>query len=160
MKLCMRQKVFSWRDRFSVCDEAGNDRYFVEGELFSWGKKLHVVDATGREVAYIEQQILAFLPRYEVYVEGTLVATVSRRFSFFTPRYTLEACDGADWEVEGELWEHEYTVRRGEQTVVSIAKEWFTFGDFYALDIRDPADELRAVALVLAIDCAVEQQNS
>ncbi len=160
MKLYMREKAFSWTDRFSICDEAGNDRYFVEGELFSWGKKLHVADAAGREVAYIEQQLLTFLPCYEVYVQGELVATVSRRFSFFTPRYTLEACDGADWEVEGEFWEHEYTVRHGDRAVVSIEKEWFTFGDFYALDIADPADELRAVALTLAIDCAIEQNSN
>ena len=37
MKLYIKQKVFSWADRFTVKDSSGNDRYFVEGELFSWG---------------------------------------------------------------------------------------------------------------------------
>lgn len=27
MNLCMKQKVFSWGDRFTVWDENGNDRY-------------------------------------------------------------------------------------------------------------------------------------
>jgi uncharacterized protein YxjI len=44
MKLYIKQKVFSWADRFTVKDENGADRYFVEGEMFSWGKKLHVYD--------------------------------------------------------------------------------------------------------------------
>ena len=44
MKLCIRQKVFSWVDRFTVFDENGADKYYVEGELFSWGKKLRVTD--------------------------------------------------------------------------------------------------------------------
>ena len=42
MKLLIQEKVFTWSDRFTVKNEAGEDRYYVEGELFSWGKKLHV----------------------------------------------------------------------------------------------------------------------
>ena len=30
MKLYIRQKVFSWKDKFKVFDEAGNDKYYVE----------------------------------------------------------------------------------------------------------------------------------
>jgi len=46
MKLYLKQKVFSWRDRFFAKDESGNDRYAVEGEIISWGKKLRVYDMT------------------------------------------------------------------------------------------------------------------
>ena len=54
VKLCIKQKVFSWVDRFTVFDETGADKYYVEGEFFSWGKKLHVTDLTGRETAFIQ----------------------------------------------------------------------------------------------------------
>jgi uncharacterized protein YxjI len=157
MKLLIQEKVFSWSDRFTVKDEAGVDRYLVEGELFSWGKKLHVTTPDGQEVAYIEQQIFRFRPRYSVYAHGELIGDVVQEFSFFRPRYTVE---GADWEVEGEFWSHDYTVYRGGEPIVSIQKEWMTWGDCYVLDIRDPADELQALALVLAIDCAMEQNNN
>lgn len=36
MKLYIKQKVFSLSAEFSVKDEAGNDRYFVEGEILSF----------------------------------------------------------------------------------------------------------------------------
>lgn len=157
MKLLIEEQVFTWRDRFTIRDENGNDRYFVEGELFSWGKKLHVTTTTGREVAYIEQQHFTFRPRYAVYAHGELIGEVVREFSFFRPRYTVE---GADWDVEGEFWSHDYTVYRSGEPIVSIQKEWFTWGDCYVLDIRDPADEIQALALVLAIDCAMEQDNN
>ncbi len=157
MKLLIEERVFSWTDRFTVRDEAGNDRYYVEGELFSWGKKLHVTDLGGREVAYIEQKLFTFRPRYEVYAGGVRIGEVVKEFTFFRPRYTVE---GADWDVEGDFWSHEYSVLRGGETVAFIEKEWFTWGDCYVLDIRDPADELSALALVLAIDCAIEQQNN
>lgn len=137
-------------------DESGNPRYYVKGELFSWGKKLHVTDLSGREVAYVEQQLFTFLPRYAVYAGGVLIGEVVKELTFFRPHYTVE---GADWEVEGDFWAHDYTVsRRGR--VVDIRKEWFTWGDCYALNIRDPADEIQALALVLAIDCAIARQNN
>lgn len=157
MKLLIEQQVFSWKDRFTVRDETGADRYYVTGELFSWGKKLHVCDLRGREVAYIEQQLFTFRPRYAVYAGGALIGEVVKEFSFFTPRYTVE---DADWDAEGDFWAHDYTVSRHGVPVVSIQKEWFTWGDCYALDIRDPKDEIQALALVLAIDCAIDQANN
>ena len=38
----IRQKVFSWRDKFSVKDENGEDVFQVEGEIISLGRKLHM----------------------------------------------------------------------------------------------------------------------
>ena len=40
MKLYIKEKVFSWGDKFAVKDASGRDKYVVEGEVFSWGKKL------------------------------------------------------------------------------------------------------------------------
>lgn len=157
MKLLIEQEILTWRDKFTVMDESGNPRYYVKGELFSWGKKLHVTDLSGREVAYVEQQLFTFLPRYAVYAGGVLIGEVVKELTFFRPHYTVE---GADWEVEGDFWAHDYTVSRRGRVVVDIQKEWFTWGDCYALNIRDPADEIQALALVLAIDCAIARQNN
>ncbi len=157
MKLLINEHIFTWSDRFSVMDESGRERYLVEGELFSWGKKLHVCDTSGRERAYIEQKLFTFQPRYQVFAGGALIGEVVREFSFFRPRYRVE---GADWSVDGDFWAHDYTVTRGGEPVVSISKEWFTWGDCYVLDIHDPADELCALSLVLAIDCAMESASN
>ncbi len=157
MKLLIEERIFTWNDRFTVRDESGKDRYYVEGELFSWGKKLHVCTPNGQEVAYVEQKLFSFKPRYQVFAGGTLIGEVVREFSFFRPHYTVE---GAGWDVEGDFWSHDYTVYRHGEPIVSISKEWFTWGDCYALDIHDPADEIQALALVLAIDCAMEQDNN
>ena len=42
MRFYMKQKVWSWREEFTIRDEQGIDRYYVRGELFSWGHKLHI----------------------------------------------------------------------------------------------------------------------
>ena len=62
MKLYIKEKVFTWGDKFTVKDERGNDRYIVEGEVFTWGKKLHVYDMDGNEAAFIKQEVWRFLP--------------------------------------------------------------------------------------------------
>lgn len=157
MKLYIKQQVFSWRDRFYVKDEAGRDRYYVEGELFSWGKKLHVYDMEGREVIYIQQKVMSWLPRYHIFIQGRETAEIVRELTFFRPRYRV---GGLDWEVEGDFWAHEYTVTRAGRPVVTISKEWFTWGDSYALDLAEARDELPALAVILAIDCIMAQQRS
>lgn len=86
MKLYIKQKVFSWVDRFTIKDENGRDRYYVEGELFSWGKKLHVYSMDGNEAAFIQQKVWSFLPRYFVFVGGEQVAEIVKEFTFLRPR--------------------------------------------------------------------------
>lgn len=157
MKLYIKQQVFSWVDRFSVREEGGGEKYFVEGELFSWGKKLRVYDAANRELAYIQQRIISLLPRYRIFLGGQWIGELVKEFTFFFGRYHVE---GLDWDIEGDLWAHEYTVLRGDIPIVSISKHWFTWGDSYVLDIADERDELPALAVVLAIDCALAQSNN
>ena len=149
MKLCIKQKVFSWIDRFTVFDENGADKYYVEGEFFSWGKKLHITDLTGRETAFIQQKVFSMLPRFFVYIDGEERAEIVKRFTLFYEKYEIE---GLDWTIEGDFWAHEYCIAQNGREIVSISKTWFTWGDCYQLDIADPANETLALAVVLAID--------
>ncbi|MBQ3006416.1 MAG: LURP-one-related family protein [Clostridia bacterium] len=155
MKLYIKQKVFSWKDKFTVKDEAGNDKYFVEGELFSWGKKLHVTDLGGNEVAFIQQKVFSFLPRYFVFVNGEEVAEIVKEFSFLRPKYSIE---GLGWDINGDFWSHNYMIAKNGNSIVTIQKEWMTWGDSYELDIADPDDETVALAVVLTIDCVMAAQ--
>lgn len=151
MKLYIRQRVFSWNDKFTVKTYYGEDKYAVEGEFFSLGKKLHVYDMSGREVAFIQQKIFSFLPRYFVFVGDRQVAEIVKQFSFFRPKYEVA---GLNWQVEGDFFAHNYIITDSGKKVVEINKEWMTWGDCYELDIADGADEIVALATVLAIDCA------
>ena len=155
MKLYMKQKVFSWADTFTVKDSMGEDKYFIKGEVFSWGKKLHVYDRSGREVAFVRQKLWTFLPRYMVSVNGTDVAEIVKEFTFLRPKYSII---GPGWEVDGSFWEHDYEVTENGRPIVSIRKEWMTWGDTYELDIADTGNEVMALAVVLAIDCVLDAQ--
>lgn len=157
MKLYIKQKVFSWGDKFTVKDAAGQDRYYVEGEVFTFGRKLRVYDMAGNEKAFIKQEVWSWMPRYYVFCGGQQVAEIKKEFTFLFPKYTIE---GLGWEIEGSFMAHDYQIRKNGSPIVSISKEWMTWGDSYQLDIADPGDEMLALAVVLTIDCVMAAQSS
>ena len=125
MEYYIKQKIFSWNDRFTIKNNQGQDVYSVEGELFSWGKKLHVQDMSGNEVLYIEQRLWRFLPTYSLFIEDKEVAAVIKELTFLRPRYTIE---GPSWNVEGSFWEHNYQIVEQGRAIADISKEWLSWG--------------------------------
>lgn len=156
MKLYLKQKVFTWGDKFTVYDENGNDRYYVEGEVLTWGKKLHLTDLNGRELAFIRQKITFFLPQYSIIRNNIEIAKVIREFTFFHQEYTA---DGLGWNVHGDFLAHEYEISQNGRTVAAVSKEWFTWGDAYQINIAPGIDEINALAVVLVIDACLEQNS-
>ena len=76
--------------------------------------------------------------------------TEDTEISFLTPHYDIE-CNG--WHVDGDFLEWDYRILNAAgQQVASISKELLHLTDTYVIDVRDPADALCALMLVLAID--------
>lgn len=152
MQLLIKQRVFSWTDTYDVYDEYGQPRYFVRTEFLNIGHHIHVYRKdTGEEVGAIHQRLLTFLPKFDIEVSGREVGSISKEFSLFLPRYEV---DYKGWDVEGNFLEWNYRVLQGNQEVMSIEKEWLTWGDTYVLRYSNPANELPGLLLVLAIDAA------
>ena len=89
MKLLFKQRLFSWFDSYDIYDEAGNTVYAVKGQL-SWGHKLAIYDAYGNEVGMVVQKVLTFLPKFEIYKNGSYIGCLSKEFSFLTPHYNID----------------------------------------------------------------------
>ena len=157
MKLYIKQKVFSWGDKFRIYDENQNDRYYVEGEVFSFGKKLHLYSHSGVEEAFIHQKVLSFLPKYYISRNNIEVAQVIKEFTFFRQEYTVE---GPGWTVNGNFLAHDYEITSNGRTIASISKHWFSWGDTYEIDISDDADEVMAICVVLIIDAVIAQSDN
>ena len=83
------------------------------------------------------------------------VAEIVKELTFLRPKYTIA---GLDWQVDGDFWAHDYTISSHGEPIVKVYKEWISWGDSYAIDIRRDQDALLALAIVLAIDCVMDQQ--
>ena len=111
----------------------------------------------GNEAAFIQQKVFSFLPRYFVYVGDEQVAEIVKEFSFLFPRYSIE---GLGWDIEGRFMAHDYEITKSGYPIVTIRKEWMSWGDSYEVDIKNPQDEIIALAVVLTIDCVMASQSS
>lgn len=149
MKLLFKQRLFSWFDSYDIYDEDGNSVYTVKGQL-SWGHCLKIYDADDHEVGTIQERILTLLPKFEVYLGNQYVGSISKEFSFFTPRFNI---DYSGWHVEGDFFEWDYSILdQSGQQIAEVSKQLFNWTDTYVIDVQNPNDALGALMLVLAID--------
>lgn len=156
MKLYIKQKVFSFRDRFTVKDEYGEDKYYVEGEILSLGKKLRIYDMGGNELAFVRERLLAFMPKFTIEINGREIAEIVKRFTFLRPKYYV---DGLGWDVEGDFFSHNYDITDGNKTIVSIHKQFMAWGDTFEIDVQKDNDEIIALTVVLTIDAVMDANN-
>ena len=149
MRLLFRQRFFSWFDSYDIFNEAGETVYSVEGQL-AWGHCLHILDASGRHVGTVKEKLLTFLPQFELYEGEEYVGRIRKELTLFRPQFDID-CNG--WWVDGDFFEWEYAVTAPDgSTVAEVSKELFQWTDTYVIDVADPADALRVLMLVLAID--------
>ena len=149
MKLLFKQRFFSWFDSYDIYNEAGQTVYTVKGQL-AWGHCLKIYDARGREIGTVKEQVLTFLPKFEMYLGDRYIGCISKEFTLFFPKYNID-CNG--WEVEGDWLEWDYQILgRSGSPVATVSKELFNWTDTYVIDVVDPKDALCALMLVLAID--------
>ena len=155
-KLYVKQKVFSWVDKFTVKNENEQDCYVVEGDMIViGGKKLHIKDMEGREVAMIQQKFFSLMPKFFVFMGGQQVAEIVKKFSVLKPKYAIE---GLGWEVKGSILDHDYVITNSGETIITLHKAWLSWGDSYELTITGGVDQRMALAVVLAIDCVQQAQ--
>ena len=149
LRFCIRQRVFSWGNKFDIYDENGKPVFHCQGEVFSFGKKLHLYEISGREIAYIEQKLFTFMPRYEIYIDNVLATTVIKKFSLFRHDFVFEQLN---WEISGDFFAHEYTIDSNGKNVMSMSKKWFSWGDVYNIDINDGFNPQLVLTAALVVD--------
>lgn len=149
MRLLFKQRFFSWLDSYDVYNEAGDVAYTVKGQL-SWGHCLKIFHADGSEAGLVQEKVLTFLPKFELYERDEYIGCIRKELTFFRPKFTID-CNG--WEMDGDWLEWDYTIRNASGAAVAvISKEVWNWTDTYVIDVVNPADALRVLMLVLAID--------
>lgn len=150
-KLLIKQRVFSWTDTYDIYDENEEPKYFVKGDFFTLGHRLHICDySTNREIGMIHEKLMTWFGKAEITVGDSIVGTITRKWSFLRPKYTI---DYNGWQVEGDFLEWNYTIvdASGKQ-IAAIDKELFHWGDTYALTILNDTDEQDVLIMALTID--------
>jgi len=160
MRYVMRQKLLSLADNFTIKNEREQDVFLVKGKVFSFGDKLSFQDLAGNELVFIDQRLLNWSPTYELWKGGELLAVVKRElFSFIHHRFTVDVPGPNDLEAEGDFLDHEYTISRGGSVVATVSKRWFSWADTYGIEIADGEDDVLGLATAVVVDIVCHDHN-
>lgn len=157
MRYAMKQKLFALGSDFVIKDEAGNDRFLVDGKAMSLGDKLSFQDMQGNELALIRQKLLSFSNTYEIYHGSKLFAVVTEGWlTILSYRFTVNVSDDGpppyDLDIRGDFSSHEYTFFRDEKPVASVSRAWFAMTDTYGVDIAQGQDDALILACTVVVD--------
>ena len=156
----IRERFFGLGEDSDITDEHGRPILHVDGKVLSLRDRLVLRDPNGREVAQVQRKLASMRPTYQISVGGEQTATVRKKlFTPFVDRYTIDIPGPDDLEITGDLFDHEFTVRRGGQVVATVSKAFFTMRDTYAVDIAPDQDHLLILASVLALDLAEDRER-
>lgn len=156
-QLYIKQKMFTLSEKFTVTDEFEMPQYYVEGSFFKIPKEFIVTDQFGSKIARITKKFLSFLPKFFVEVSGEDPIALTKEFTFFKARYSIDA---KGINVEGNWWDMNFSVYVGGRQVAIIDQRWFSWGDTYEVQILDESLEHLIISLVIAIDCVKADESN
>ena len=157
MKLYIKQEVFRALPRFKVLDEQGNEKYDIGTQgMIQVGLKLHIHDMNGTELAVLKQKFFSLTPTFHIFKNDVQTASIVKKITLMKPKYVIEELG---WTVEGDFLAHEYTISDSTGVIMTISKEWFSWGDSFVIDMNRSNNEIEAIAVVLAIDCVMDAKE-
>src|SRR5688572_10980176 len=150
----IRQNLISIGDDFWIENAEGKRVFKVDGKVLRIRKTLVFEDAQGKKLAQIQQRLLTIRDTMVIddadgkewaVVKKALIAPLRDRFS-------VKVKNGQDLDVQGSIFEHEYTVKDGRNQVAQVSKKWFSFTDTYGVEIDSAQNDILILAVAVAID--------
>jgi uncharacterized protein YxjI len=149
----MREKLLAIGDDFWIENGAGERIFKVNGKALRVRDTLKFEDREGHELLSIQERKLRIRDTMAIEREGHTVATV--RKAMITPlreRFKVEVEGGGEYDVKGNIVDHEYHFQRDGQDVAEVSKRWFRVRDTYGVEVAAGEDDILVLAATVAID--------
>ena len=152
----MREKMFSIGDDAWIEDSNGNRAFKADGKALQGAQH---VRPRGRQ-----WQRGRLHPREDAAHQGhdgdrarrPKIATVKKALiSPLRDRFDVKIEGGEDWDVQGNIVDHEYEIKSGRDKVAEVSMKWFRVRDTYGIEIEPGQD----VGLVLAVAVALDEMR-
>jgi uncharacterized protein YxjI len=149
----MREKMLAIGDDFWIENGAGERAFKVNGKALRMRATLEFEDLEGHELVRLQERKLRVRDTMVIEHDGDTVATV--RKALITPlreRFKVELAAGGEYDVHGNIVDHEYTFERDGQEVANVSKRWFRVRDTYGVEIAPGENDVLVLAATVAID--------
>ena len=153
-KYKIRQDLISIGDDFWIEDEDGRKVFKVDGKVLRIRKTLVFEDANGRRLAQIQERLLTIKDTMVIEdADGKDIATIKKALiAPFRDKWDVKIKNGPDLDVQGNILDHEYTVKQGRNKVAEISKKWFRLTDTYGVEIAPGQNDILILAIAIAVD--------
>ena len=150
----IRQNLLSIGDDFWIENEEGKKAYRVDGKVLRIRKTLVFEDAQGRKLAQIQERLLTIRDTMVIDgPDGKEIAVIKKALiSPFRDHWTVKVKDGEDLDVQGNIFDFEYSIKQGRDNVAEISKKWFRLTDTYGVEIDHGQNDILILAIAVAID--------
>jgi uncharacterized protein YxjI len=158
--LYLKQKVFAIRDRYKIYDVDQQPVYYCDSRLFSFVARRDLHRASDKQKLFIiKKKLLTILPKYRIYdLENNVVSQINKKLTLFVHKFLITSKMG-DLKIEGDIFAHDFIVKKDEEIIVEVHKKWIAWGDTYEISIHDEENIDLLVALVIVLDHACHNQR-
>ena len=157
----IRQKLFSIGDDFWIENQDGQKVFKVDGKALRLRKTLIFEDMDGNKLCQIQER---WLPIKETMAiddpDGKEMAVIKK--ALITPlrdKWDVKVKGGPDLDVQGDILDHEYTIKQGWNKVAKISKKWFRLTDTYGVEIDKGQNDILILAIAIAIDMMAHDED-
>jgi len=150
----IRQKMFSIGDDFWIENQEGRRVFKVDGKALRLRKTLIFEDMNGNKLCQIQER---WLPIRETMAidgpDGEQIAVVKKALiAPLRDRWSVNVKNGPDLTVQGNILDHEYTIKEGRNKIAEVSKRWLSLTDTYGVEIDPGQNDILILAVAIAID--------
>ncbi len=150
----IRQNLISIGDDFWIENGEGQRVFKVDGKILRIRKTLVFEDLNGNPLCTIKERLLTIRDTMTITKQdGEQLAVIKK--ALLTPlrdRWSVNVKDGPDLDVQGNIFDHEYSIKQGWNKVAEISKRWFSLTDTYGVEIEAGQNDILILAVAIAID--------
>ncbi len=161
MRFILKERIFSLRESYYIRDEDGHELFEVTGRLISLRDKLTLSDRQDNTLATITQKLLTLRPVYTISRNGQPDAKVKKDFiNILREGFSVDMeGDLPDLRIQGDIFEHSYTITRDGVTVAQAAKKWISLRDSYVVDVAAEEDIVLMLACAIVVDRITHEEE-
>lgn len=154
MRFIVKERIFSLRESYYIRNEQGDNLLEVSGRLIGIRDKLTLRDLQSNVVATISKHLIALRPTYTIARPGQPDATLKKDFiNILREGFSVDLeGDSDDLRVQGDIFEHSYSISRQGATVAQVSKKWISLRDSYMVDVAEGEDVVLLLACALVVD--------
>jgi len=153
----IHQKLISIGDDFWIENQEGKRVFKVDGKVFRIRKTLDFEDLNGNVLCRIKERLLTIRDTMTIDgPDGEQMAVIKKALiAPLRDRWTVKVKNGPDLDVQGNILDHEYSIKQGRDKIAEISKKWFRITDTYGVEVDPGQNDILILAVAIAIDMMV-----